>query len=132
VGAVLSNSKVLASIGIGFALPANETQFAAGGLEDPERAARNRIGSQLPTLTARLATIVGRADRLSATVIAVIAGSLAAEADMRPSRDDRRRHQRRHSRRTGSVRWVTRLPGRRSSRPIEPSYGVSGPLNPIP
>jgi serine protease Do len=82
--ALLSNSKVLGSIGIGFALPANEAQFVASRLVDPEGGAPNWIGVHLQTITARLATIFGRPDTLGAIVTAVVPGSPAAEADIQP------------------------------------------------
>jgi serine protease Do len=82
--ALLSNSKVLGSIGIGFALPANEAQFVASRLVNPRSVAPNWIGLQLQTLTARLATIFDRPDTLGAIVTAVVPGSPAAEADIEP------------------------------------------------
>ncbi len=82
--ALLSNSKVLGSIGIGFALPANEAQFVASRLVNPDSVAPNWIGLHLQTLTARLATIFGRPDMLGAIVTAVVPGSPAAEADIQP------------------------------------------------
>jgi serine protease Do len=82
--ALLSNSKVLGSIGIGFALPANEAQFVASRLVNPDAAAPNWIGLHLQTLTARLATIFGQPDMLGAIVTAVVPGSPAAEAHIQP------------------------------------------------
>jgi serine protease Do len=82
--ALLSNSKVLGSIGIGFALPANEAQFVAAHLDNPQSTAPAWVGLHLQTLTSRLATIFGRPDTSGAIVTAVVPGSPGAEAGIQP------------------------------------------------
>ena len=82
--ALLSNSKVLGSIGIGFALPSNDAQFVANRLANPESIAPNWIGLHLQTLTSRLARIFGRPDMLGAIVTAVTPGSPGAQAEIQP------------------------------------------------
>ncbi|HTW73089.1 MAG TPA: trypsin-like peptidase domain-containing protein [Acetobacteraceae bacterium] len=83
--ALLSNSKVLGSIGLGFALSSNVAQFVAGKLVNPDKNyAPNWIGLQLQNMTARLATIFGRPDMSGAIVTDVQPGSPAAEASIQP------------------------------------------------
>ena len=82
--ALLSNSHVLGSIGIGFALPSNVTRFVTGRLLYPDAARANWIGADLQTLTARLATIFGRPDMVGAIVTRVAPGSPAAAAAIVP------------------------------------------------
>ncbi len=82
--ALLSNSHVLGSIGIGFALPANEAQFVASRLDNLQSAAPSWVGLHLQTLTARLATIFGRPDTSGAIVTAVVPDSSAAAAGIQP------------------------------------------------
>jgi serine protease Do len=82
--ALLSNSKVLGSIGIGFALPANEAQFVASRLVNPQSTAPNWVGLHLQNLTARLATIFGRPDTSGAIVTGAVPGSPAAAAGIQP------------------------------------------------
>lgn len=82
--ALLSNSTVLGSIGIGFALPSDYAWFVANKLLDPDSVAPNWIGFQLQTLNARLATIFGRPNMLGAIVTSVVPGSPAAEAEIQP------------------------------------------------
>jgi len=79
--ALLSNSKVLGSIGLGFALSSSVTQFVAARLVNPEdNYAPNWVGFQLQNMTARLATIFGRPDTTGAIVDDITAKSPAAMA----------------------------------------------------
>ena len=78
--ALLSNSPVLGSIGIGFAVPSNEAGYVAYLLVNPERVAPNWVGLHLQTLTARLAEIFGRPDTSGAIVTGVVPGSPGAAA----------------------------------------------------
>ena len=82
--ALLSNSRVLGSIGIGFALPSNDTQFVVDKLMNPATARPNWIGLQLQNMTARLATIFGRPDMSGAIVTGVAPNSPAASAEIQP------------------------------------------------
>ena len=82
--ALLSNSKVLGSIGIGFALPSNLAQFVASKLLYPGADRPNWIGVKLQTLTPRLATIFGLPDMAGAIVAEVTPGSPAAAAAIEP------------------------------------------------
>ncbi|HUN40288.1 MAG TPA: trypsin-like peptidase domain-containing protein [Acetobacteraceae bacterium] len=79
--ALLSNSKVLGSIGLGFALSSNVAQFVADRLVNPGNGyAPNWVGFHLQNMTARLATIFGRPDMSGAIVTGVTPGSPAADA----------------------------------------------------
>jgi len=82
--ALLSNSKVLGSIGIGFALPSDLAQFVVSKLLYPKADRPNWIGVQLQTLTPRLATIFGWPDMTGAIVTDVTPGSPAAAANIEP------------------------------------------------
>jgi serine protease Do len=82
--ALLSNSKVLGSIGIGFAQPSNDVRFVAGRLLDPNSAMPNWIGLHLQDLTDRLATIFGRPDMGGAIVTGTDPNSPAAVASLVP------------------------------------------------
>ena len=82
--ALLSNSNVLGSIGIGFALPSNLAQFVVSKLLYPETAQPNWIGVKLQTVTPRLATIFGLPDMTGGIVTEVAPGSPAAAADIEP------------------------------------------------
>jgi serine protease Do len=57
--ALLSNNKILGSIGLGFAIPANVTRYIADRLEDPAKATPNWVGLHLQDLTAPLAIAFG-------------------------------------------------------------------------
>lgn len=83
--ALLSNSKVLGSIGIGFAIPSDETQFVVSKLIYPEDDRPNWIGVHLQNLTPRLAAIFGRPDMSGAVVTGVDPNSPAAVASLQPS-----------------------------------------------
>lgn len=82
--ALLSNSKVLGSIGIGFALPADEAQFVAMHLLNPQAFVPNWVGLHLQTLTPRLAAIFGCPETVGAIVNGVVQGSPAAEEGIQP------------------------------------------------
>ena len=57
--ALLSNNRILGSIGLGFAIPANVTRYIADRLEDPAKATPNWVGLHLQDLTAPLAIAFG-------------------------------------------------------------------------
>ena len=82
--ALLSNSPVLGSIGIGFAVPANEAGYVASRLVNPEHSGTNWVGLHLQTLTARLAEVFGRPETSGAIVTSVVPGSPAEEAGIQP------------------------------------------------
>jgi len=82
--ALLSNSPVLGSIGIGFSVPANEAGYVANLLVNPQHSGTNWIGLHLQTLTARLAEIFGRPETTGAIVTSVVPGGPAAEAGIQP------------------------------------------------
>ncbi len=82
--ALLSNSTVLGSIGLGFALTSNDSQFVAERLVNPASGAPNWIGMHLQNLTGRLATIFGWPDMSGAIVTSVEPGSPAAKAAIQP------------------------------------------------
>jgi serine protease Do len=82
--ALYSNSKVLGSIGLGFALPSNITKFVAGKLRYPERDRPNWIGLHLQDLTWDLATIFARPGMSGAVVTGVDQNSPAAQASLVP------------------------------------------------
>jgi serine protease Do len=80
--ALLSNSNVLGSVGLGFALPSNDVQFATRKLRDPRTAVPNWIGLHLQDLTPRLATAFGRPDISGAIVTGTDQNSPAAHASL--------------------------------------------------
>jgi serine protease Do len=81
--ALLSNSTVLGSIGLGFALSSNIAQFAAERLVAPgNNYAPNWVGFHLQNMTARLAAVFGRPNMSGAIVTGVEPGSPAAAAGM--------------------------------------------------
>jgi serine protease Do len=82
--ALLSNSTVLGSIGLGFALASNVTQFVADRLVAPDSGAPNWVGIHLQNLTGRLARIFGWPDMSGAIVTSVEPGSPAAKAGIQP------------------------------------------------
>ena len=82
--ALLSNSTVLGSIGIGFALPSNLAQFVVGKLLYPNADQPNWIGVNLQTITPRLGKIFGWPETTGAIVTRVAAGSPAATAGIEP------------------------------------------------
>jgi serine protease Do len=80
--ALVSNSKVLGSIGLGFALPSNDVQFVARKLRDPLTSTATWVGLHLQDLTARLATVFGRPDISGAIVTGTDPDSPAARASL--------------------------------------------------
>jgi len=83
--ALLSNSAVLGSIGVGFAIPANVVRYVAGRLEDPDKAMPNWIGVHLQDLTAPLAIAFGLPVSSGGAVVTdVDPDSPAGHAALRP------------------------------------------------
>jgi serine protease Do len=82
--ALLSNSKLLGSIGLGFALPSNDARFVAGRLREPEKARPTWIGLHLQDLTSDIAVTFGRPDTAGAIVAGVDPGSPGAQAALVP------------------------------------------------
>jgi serine protease Do len=82
--ALLSNNKTLGSIGLGFALPANDVKFVASKLRDPDTDMPNWIGLHLQDLSSKLATVFGRPDMEGAIVTAVDSNGPAAQANIEP------------------------------------------------
>jgi serine protease Do len=82
--ALLSNNKLLGSIGLGFALPSNDAKFVASKLRYPETDKPNWVGLHLQDLTAQLATTFGMANMQGALVTDVDPGSPAAQASLVP------------------------------------------------
>jgi serine protease Do len=82
--ALLSNNKLLGSIGLGFALPSNDARFVADKLRNPEIDEANWIGLHLQDLTAQLATTFGLPNMEGALVTGVDPGSPAARASLVP------------------------------------------------
>jgi serine protease Do len=82
--ALMSNNKVLGSIGIGFALPSNDVRFATSALRGQGPAAPNWIGLHLQDLTARLATVFGRPAMTGGIVTGTDPDSPAAHASLQP------------------------------------------------
>jgi serine protease Do len=82
--ALESNNKVLeGSIGIGFAIPANEARFVAAKLSHPDIDQTNWIGVHLQDLTQRLALTFGRANLAGAVVTGMDPDSPAAQAGLK-------------------------------------------------
>ncbi len=81
--ALMSNSKTLGSIGLGFALPSNDVKFIAGKLREPG-ASPNWIGIHLQDLDARLAVLFNRPTAAGAVVTGVDPDSPAARASLVP------------------------------------------------
>jgi serine protease Do len=82
--ALLSNNKLLGSIGLGFALPSNDARFVADKLRYPETDRPNWIGLHLQDLTAQLAMTFGLPNMEGALVTDVDPGSPAAQASLVP------------------------------------------------
>ena len=81
--ALLSNNRVLGSIGLGFALPSNDAKFVASRLRNPDTAvAPNWLGLHLQDLTSQLATTFGRPDMQGAIVTGIDPKSPAAAASI--------------------------------------------------
>ena len=81
--ALLSNNTTLGSIGLGFALPANDVKFIAGKLRQPGDSP-NWIGIHLQDLDARLAILFKRPTASGAVVTFVDPNSPAARASLVP------------------------------------------------
>ncbi len=81
--ALESNSKVLGSIGLGFAIPANEARFVAGKLSHPGTDQMNWIGVHLQDLTQTLALTFGRPNLAGAVVTGMDPDSPAAQAALK-------------------------------------------------
>lgn len=80
---LLSNNKLLGSIGLGFALPANDVSYVTGKLRDPDSPELPTwIGMHLQDLTSRLAVVFGRPDIDGAIVTGVEPDSPAAHASL--------------------------------------------------
>ena len=80
--ALVSNNKVLGSIGIGFALPSNDVKFVAAKLLHPETASPNWIGLRLQVSTMPLATLFGRPNADGAIITGVDPDSPAARSSL--------------------------------------------------
>jgi serine protease Do len=75
---LISNSKTLGSIGLGFALPSNDIRFATDRLRGQAPTEPNWIGVHLQDLTARLAEVFGRPAVTGGIVTVRIPDELAA------------------------------------------------------
>jgi serine protease Do len=82
--ALLSNNKVLGSIGIGFALPSNDVAITTLKLMNPAIAHPNWVGLELQDLSPELAESFGDQATHGAIVTGVDPGSPAAEAGLVP------------------------------------------------
>jgi serine protease Do len=78
--ALRSNNKHLGSIGLGFALPANDVAFVVPKLLDSQTASPTWVGVHMQDLTASLADTFGRPNRFGAIVTGIDADSPAARA----------------------------------------------------
>jgi serine protease Do len=82
--ALVSNNSMLGSIGLGFAMPANDVTFVLGMLRQPVFTAPNWVGLHLQDLTVQLATAFGRHSIDGAIVTGVDPDSPAANALLAP------------------------------------------------
>lgn len=80
--ALLSNSKVLGSIGLGFAMPSNDARIVVNKLRDPDHVQADWIGVHLQDLTGPLAGVFGRPGTDGAIITAVDPDSPAAKAGL--------------------------------------------------
>jgi serine protease Do len=80
--ALLSNNSTLGSIGLGFALPANDVEFVVGILRDPSRQRPNWIGLHAQDLTSLLASVFGLPGTDGAIVTGIEPNSPAARASL--------------------------------------------------
>jgi serine protease Do len=78
--ALLSNNKLLGSIGLGFAITARDVAFVAGRLLESETASPTWIGLNLQDMTPQLAATLGHPDLMGAIVTRVDPGSPAARS----------------------------------------------------
>ena len=83
--ALLSNNKILGSIGLGFALPSNDAAFVARELSHPETATAGWIGLYLQDLNPGITRTFGYAGMEGAVVTRVVPNSPAAQAGLQPS-----------------------------------------------
>jgi serine protease Do len=81
--ALLSNNSTQGSIGLGFALPANNVKYAAAALQDP-KIVPNWIGVQLQDMNTKLAKSFKQPTMSGAIVSGVDPGSPAAQASLVP------------------------------------------------
>ena len=79
---LISNNSDLGSIGLGFALPANDVNFVVSKLQSADPTAPNWIGLRLQDLTEDLAAIFGKPDVAGAIVTGVDPGSPAASSSI--------------------------------------------------
>ena len=82
--ALLSNSKVLGSIGIGFALPSNDAALLTAKLTDPTDVRPNWIGLELQDLSPALARSFGSSLTRGAIITEVDKNGPAAHASLAP------------------------------------------------
>jgi serine protease Do len=80
--ALLSNNKTLGSIGLGFAMPANEVRFVAAKLQQPNAVMPDWIGLHLQDLSEQLAAVFGRPDMNGAIVTWIDPNSPAARGHL--------------------------------------------------
>jgi len=78
--ALVSNNKLLGSIGLGFALPSNDVDFVIHKLLSAKNASPTWVGMNLQDLTAQLALTFGRPNMAGAVVTNVEPDSPAAKA----------------------------------------------------
>lgn len=81
--ALISNAKVLGSIGLGFALASNSVKFATHRLLGEESGGPNWIGVHLQDVTAQLGRVFGYFGATGAIVTSVDPNSPAADAALR-------------------------------------------------
>jgi len=80
--ALLSNNRTLGSIGLGFALPANDVDFVVSLLRDPTHVVPNWIGLHAQDVSSLLAEVFGLPDTDGAIVTGVDPNSPAARASL--------------------------------------------------
>jgi len=80
--ALVSNSKTLGSIGLGFALPSNDVRFVVGALRDHDHASPDWIGLHAQDVSALLAEAFGLPDTDGAIVTGVDPDSPASRASL--------------------------------------------------
>ena len=79
---LISNAKVLGSIGLGFALPSDSIKFAVGELLNQQTSGPNWIGVRLQDLTPWLGTVFGYSTTTGAIVTGADPDSPAADAPL--------------------------------------------------
>jgi len=80
--ALLSNNRTLGSIGLGFALPANDVDFVVGILRDPTHVIPNWIGIHAQDVSTMLAEVFHLPDTDGAIITGVDPNSPAARANL--------------------------------------------------